>query len=63
MKETLEKKKVIKIRLALTCDRFVNGEDRIAGYVVVQGECVGDLSTEDINRYIQGREIKAIEGV
>lgn len=53
--------KAVKLSLALACDKYVDGQDRLAGYVVLQGECVGNISTGDINALLQQREIKAVE--
>ena len=51
-----------KVTLALICDKYVNGEDRIAGYVVVQdGILVGDLTAADIERFKKAGELKVIE--
>ena len=36
-KRSIDKKESSKVQLALTLDMFVNGEDRLAGYVVLSG--------------------------
>jgi hypothetical protein len=38
-----------KLKLALACDVFVDGKDRIAGYVVYDDGLVGDLRKEDFS--------------
>jgi hypothetical protein len=61
-KRSIDKRESAKIQLALTLDMFVNGEDRLAGYVVLTGESVGKLTVDDINRYLKSGQLKAIEG-
>lgn len=61
-KRSMDKRESAKIQLALTLDMFANGEDRLAGYVVLTGECVGKLTVDDINRYLKSGQLKAIEG-
>ena len=61
-KRSIDKKESAKVQLALTLDMFVNGEDRLAGYVVLTGECVGNLTVDDMNRYLQSGQLKALKG-
>jgi len=49
-----------KLKLALSCDRYIDGEDRIAGYVVFDGEPVGGLEISDINRMLAKGELKLV---
>jgi len=47
-----EKQEVIKgskVKLALACDRYVDGKDRIAGYVVYDEGLVGSLKRFDFD--------------
>ena len=48
--------------LALACDKYVNGKDRIAGYIVVQdGIPIGNLTKKDIERFQEAGELKVVE--
>jgi len=52
--------KTVRVSLALACDKYVDGQDRLAGYVILSGECVGNITADDINRALQRGELKAL---
>ena len=60
VKPTKSQDKLEKVSLSLLLDQYVNGEDRLAGYVVLNGECVGNIGVDDLNRWLQQGHLKAI---
>ncbi len=53
---------VEKVCLALTLDQYVNGEDRLAGYIVLEVECVGKIGVDDLNSWLKQGHLKAVKG-
>ncbi len=61
-KSIAEVKKAEKVNFALCCDKYVDGKDRICGYIVVKdGVCTGNLSFADIERFLKAGELKVIK--
>jgi len=59
--QTKKEPKTVKVSLVLGCDKYVDGQDRLAGYVILQGECAGNIAAGDINALLAQRALKAVE--
>ena len=59
-KDAVEKQNKENFKLALSCDRYIDGEDRIAGYIVFDGGPVGGLEMVDLNRLLAKGELKFV---
>ena len=59
-KEAEKKQKKENFKLALSCDRYIDGEDRIADQVVFDGGPVGGLEMVDLNRLLAKGELKFV---